>query len=82
MRSTERNKTLKEKPTWAVISAATERASPDTVGFVCQALPNDVCTPALLPQGSLFRSQGSVSHQGAAVSSSDCSRLQIILEHV
>lgn len=38
--------------------------------------------PALLPLGSLLGSQGSVSHQGAAVSSSDCSRLQIILEHV
>lgn len=38
--------------------------------------------PALLPLRSVLGSQGSVSHQGAAVSSSDSSRLQIILEHV
>lgn len=77
------NKTVEEEPTLAAVGArGTECASRDAVGFVCQTLPNDFCTPALLPQGSPVRSQGSISHQGAAVSSSDWRRLQMILEHV
>lgn len=48
--------------------------------IVCSTLPGS-CEQALLPPSLVCGSEGAVSHQGAAVSFSYLSRLQIILEY-